>query len=255
MNPTLSVFIIALNAEKKIGPCLESVSWANEIIVVDSNSTDRTAEIAKKYGAKFSSRAFTDFADQKNYAMSLCSGDWLLSIDSDEVITDGLRVQIQNIIQTPGSCDAYRISRRSVIFGRTFNFSGTQNDAPIRLIRKNKGKFIQPIHEFLDVQGKVGTITNDHLLHYTYTDEMEYWERFHRYTSAEAQFLLQKSFRLSWIDLWIRPIAMFIKLYFVKLGLFDGLQGLQFCLFSAYYVHIKYVKYAQLKRTKTCDHK
>ncbi len=247
MKPKLSVFIISFNAERKIEACLKSIQWVDEIIVVDSESTDKTSELVKAYNGKFSSRPFINFSDQKNHAMHLCNGDWLLSIDCDEIVTDALREEIQCLISDSSSHDAYRIQRRSVIFGKEFRFSGTQDDRPVRLLRKEKGKFEQPIHEVLIVQGRVENLQSP-LLHLTYDNISEYFTRFNRYTTCEAEYLLQKSCPLSWIDYFVRPGALFFKLYIVKQGFRDGFQGFLFCLFSAWYVLVKYAKYNELTR-------
>ncbi len=248
----ISAFIITLNAEKKFEDCLGSLSWVDEIIVVDSGSTDRTLELAKKYGCKIFNRPFIDFSDQKNHALSLCKGDWLLSIDSDEVVTDSLKDEILQAVMQTDSCEGYRIPRHSVIFGREFRFSGTQNDCPIRFFKSGYGQFVQPIHEFLEIRGKSG-IFKGHLMHFTYLNVAEYFIRFERYTSAEAAYLLEKKHPLSWIDFALRPPVMFFKLYFLKQGFRDGWAGFLFCFFSARYVFVKYSKYQILRKAKSSE--
>ena len=124
----LSVFMIVKNEEKDLARALDSVKWTDEVVVVDSGSKDRTVEIAKRYTEKVFSRDFTDYADQKNFAMSKASGDWLLSLDADEELTPELAREIQTVIGGNPSCAAYRVRRRSQIFGRWFRFTGTQDE-------------------------------------------------------------------------------------------------------------------------------
>ncbi len=247
MSPKVSVFIIAFNSEKKIAACLRSVKWADEVVVVDSGSLDQTASLVKENGAALYQRKFTNFSEQKNYAMSLCKGDWVLSIDSDEVVTDALREEIQKTVTDDASLDGYRIPRQSVIFSKEFRYTGMQDDQPVRLMRAGKGLFEQPIHEFLNVRGATG-ILKGALLHFTYDDISDYFERFNRYTTKESEYLLEQSFRLSWVDFFIRPPAMFIKLYFFKQGFRDGFPGFLFSVFSGFYVFVKYAKYRDLSR-------
>ena len=250
MSPKLSVFIITRNAGSKLEACLAALRWANEVIIVDSQSTDRTVDIAHKTGAKVQDRDFQNFADQKNYAMNLCSGEWLLSIDSDEVVTDELKKEMLATLDAPVACAAYRIPRRSVIFGREFRFSGTQNDKPIRLFKKGCGKFENPIHESLVIQGRVGELKSP-MMHFTYDSLSDYFTRFNRYTTLEAEFLLKKMHNLSFGDFSLRPLAMFLKLYIFKQGFRDGWEGFLFCLFSSWYVFVKYAKYRELLRKRT----
>ena len=249
MNQRLSVFIITRNAENKLEDCLNALRWVDEVVIVDSASTDRTIELANRFGSKIYSHAFQDFADQKNYAMQLCGGEWLLSIDSDEVVTDEQRKEIQKIIKTPNPCVAYRIPRRSVIFGREFHFSGTQDDCPIRLLKNGCGTFVNPIHESLIIQGRVGELKAP-MMHFTYDSLADYFQRFNCYTTLESEFLLKKAHTVHFADFFLRPIAMFIKLWILKQGFRDGWEGFVFCLFSAWYVFVKYAKYRELLRCR-----
>jgi glycosyltransferase involved in cell wall biosynthesis len=251
MPPTISAFIIALNEEKKIEACLRSLSWVNEIVVVvDSQSVDRTRAIAAQYSARVHTRSFTDFADQKNTAMGFCGGNWLLSIDSDEVVTDELRDEILEVIAKDNACDGYRIPRRSFIFGKEFRFSGTQDDRPVRLFKEGCGTFENPIHESLVIRGAVGELKAP-MKHFTYDSVSDYFARFARYTSCEAEFLLKKAHTLRFSDFLLRPVGMFLKLYILKQGFRDGWEGFLFCLFSGGYVFVKYAKYRELRRNSS----
>ncbi len=244
---TLSVFLIVFNEEKNIERCLNSIKWVDEIVIVDSHSTDRTVEICRKYTDKIFSRTFSNYSTQKNFALSHITGGWALSLDADEELTEALSCEIKTILQSNPEYDGYRIHRTSYIFGREFHFSGTQNDKPIRLFKKGNGEFIQPIHEFVSLRGPVGKLKGE-INHYTYKDIASYLSRLDRYTTMEAEFLAQKRSRVSVIDLLIRPFAMFLKLYVIRQGFRDGFQGFLFCFFSGWYAFVKYVKYLELLR-------
>ncbi len=245
MPPTISAFIITYNAGGKLDACLKALSWVNEIIVLDSHSTDNTKQIAAQHSAHIHDRGFSNFEEQKNAASELCSGQWLLSVDADEVVTDELKLEIQAAIENTNACAAYRIPRRSVIFGREFHFSGTQDDKPIRLFKKGCGTFENPIHETLVIHGRIAEFKAP-MMHFTYDSLSDYFTRFNRYTTLEAEFLLKKKNNLSFGDFTLRPIAMFLKLYIFKQGFRDGWEGFLFCLYSSWYVFVKYTKYREL---------
>lgn len=244
MIPRISICMIAFNAESKIEASLRSAVWAHEIIVVDSGSTDETPAIAKRYGCRIFNRAFDNFSNQKNYAMDQASGDWILVLDSDEVITDELRDEILSVCAGTDR-HLFAVPRRSQIFGRWFTGSGTQDDAPLRLFRRGDARFEQPIHEYLASSFPAGRLRN-RMEHYTYRDEAEYFSKFERYTSMEAELLFARGCRGTVLDVTLRPTAIFLKLYVFKLGILDGWAGLKFCIFSAYYAYVKYSKLRKL---------
>ncbi len=243
----LSVFIITYNSGAKLERCLKSIAWAGDIVIVDSDSHDETLAIAQQYGARIFQKPFKDFSDQKNFALKQTQREWALSIDSDEEVTEELRHEIIRKIQNPENAQAFSIPRRSRIFGREFRFSGTQDDKPIRLMKKNKARFEQPIHEKVIVDGPVEELKN-FLIHYTYATFSEYLERFEKYTSREARFLQEKKKPLSWVDFTLRPWAKFIQQYGIQQGFRDGLEGFAFAVFSSVYVLVKYLKYRELQR-------
>lgn len=241
--PKVSACIIAKNEEARIGRCLDSLAWADEIVVVDSLSSDETVRIARERGARVERRAFTDYADQKNYAAGLARGEWVLSIDADEVMTPELRDEMRLILRGP-LADGYRIRRRSHIFGRAFRFTGTQYDAPLRLFRRGNGKFVGAIHETVKLEGHTAEFRNA-LNHYTYDNVKQYMERFNRYTSAEAAHFKEEGRRFRAADLWLKPPAIFLRLYVLQQGFRDGFQGFVFSILSAYYAFAKHAKHAE----------
>lgn len=248
MMPTrLSVCVIAWNEEKNIGRCLESVRWADEIVIVDNHSTDRTAAICGNYTDKITARRFENYADQKNHALSRATGEWVLSLDADEEVTARLRAEILEIMESDRAFAAYAVPRRSLIFGRWFRFSGTQQDRPVRFFKREGARFEQPVHETVRVPGAVGKLKNP-LNHYTYPTISGYLGRLNRYTSMEAAFFEARGRRSGGFDLTARPFLMFIRLFVWKQGFRDGFEGFLFCWFSAFYVFLKYAKHAETAR-------
>lgn len=248
-STTLSAFLIVFNEEKNIERCLNSIQWVNEIVIVDSNSTDRTLEICRKYTNKIFSRAFSNYSDQKNFALSQITGEWALSVDADEELTEALVDEIKDLLRSHPQHDGYRVHRTSYIFGREFHFSGTQHDKPIRLFKKGSGEFIQPIHEFFSLQGSQCELKGQ-INHYTYESINSYLLRLDRYTSLEAEFLATKRQKINITDWTIRPFAMFVKLYIIQQGFRDGFEGFLFCFFSGWYVFVKHVKCLELLRRR-----
>lgn len=237
----LSIIIITKDEESNIKRCLDSVSWADEIIVVDSFSTDNTIGICREYTDKIFQKEFTDFADMKNFALSKASNEWALSIDADEELLGALKDEINNKIDIPQVFSAFKIKRNSQIFGRWFKYSGTQNDFQVRLFRKNCVEYYQPVHEKVSVSGKIGYLSNP-ILHYTYKNMSDYIKRLDRYTSIEAKQILSQSFLRKFIFLLLKPFWRFTDMYLLKQGFRDGFEGFLFCVLSAFYEFCKYIK-------------
>ena len=166
MNRKLSVTIITLNEEKNIERCLRSVQWADEIIVTDSGSTDRTVEICRKYTDKVLQIEWLGFGKTKKFAVDAATNDWIFSIDADEQVTDELKNKIQQIMKKP-SAQAYRIKRKSLYLGKIINHCGWGRDYPLRLFDRKAGNFNDKlVHETVEITGKILKI-NEPLLHYT----------------------------------------------------------------------------------------
>lgn len=238
----ISVFIITKNEEKNIEDCFRSVAWADEIVVVDSGSTDRTGEIVARYTDQFFLNNFTDYSSQKNLALSKTSGDWVLSLDADERVSDELRQEILKTASLPDAGEGYRIPRRSMIFGRFFRYTGTTDDKPIRFFKRNTGKFYQPIHETVTVSGRVKEL-NHPINHLTYSTIHDYLDRLNRYTTLEAEYFVQMKKTPQKSQLGLKSVAQFLRLYFWKQGFRDGLEGFLFSFLSAYYIFIKHAKH------------
>ena len=165
---TISICIISFNEEQNIRRCLEGATWADEIIVVDSMSQDKTVEIVREYTDNVYQKAWPGYVEQKNFALSKAKGEWILSVDADEEITESLRNEILDEIRKDGAKDGYRIPRRSFYQGRWINHSGYYPDRQLRLFRRKRGHWTGGrVHERVDVQGSIGELKGD-LLHYPY---------------------------------------------------------------------------------------
>lgn len=246
--PKLSVVIIAYNEEAKLEACLLSASFADEIVVVDSFSTDRTPEICKKYGVKFFTRAFDDFSAQKNFAIEKAQGDWILSLDADERIPEALKNEILRVLEeSEGPCEGYWIRRLNHAFGGALRFGAGWNDRQLRLFRKGRGRFRGTIHERVCVDGPVGCLKN-RMEHCTFQDLFEYYRRFDRYTTLEAQAMIARGATPSWFDMAVKPFLGFVYFYIFRLGFLDGRVGFQNQIHASFYTYVKYGKAMDLRR-------
>lgn len=233
----LSAVVIIQNEEKNLESCLSSLAFADEIVVLDSGSTDRSLEIAGRYTKKVYRRAFDDFASQKNYAADQASGDWLLSVDADERVTVALAQTVKHAAAS-GGCAAYAIPRQTRLFGRVFRFSGLQKDRPVRLFQKNRARFRNAVHECLEVDGRTGLL-KERLEHESFQTFSEYWRRLQQYTALEALRPVSKA-RMR--DFWLRPPARFFRLYIAEQGFRDGREGFYYAILSAYYEFVRWAK-------------
>ena len=247
---SLTVVIITKNEEANLARCLESVSFADEIVLVDSQSTDRTIEIAKSYNARVSSVEFAGYGPAKQTAVDLAQNEWILSIDADEELTQPLKEEIINLLSGDPACSGYTVNRRTNFLGKWINHSGWYPDRVLRMFRKADGGFNDSvIHEKIIVEGQVGRLKND-LNHYSYPDLESYLTRSNRYTTIGAQQAFDAGKRFSGTDLVFRPLAAFLKCYVTGQGFRDGLEGLMIAVLSAMAVFAKYSKLRHLERTK-----
>lgn len=242
----ISAIILTYNESAHIEACLACLKFAHEIIVVDSGSIDNTTEIATQCGALVFTHSFENFSAQRNFAMSKAKGDWVLFIDADERVSDALSKEIQSVI-LQGDC-AYAIPRHNYFFGRRLRYSGSMEDAPIRLFPKNSGEWKQPVHEYFETSLPVMKL-KEPLIHHTTRDLAHYLEKVHRYVPLEVETMKERGRKVTWLDVVIRPPAKFIYLYFLKLGILDGWVGIQFAALSAYYDFKKYFLFKTVKHS------
>ncbi len=241
----ISAIIITLNEEKNIERCLRSLDFVDEIILLDSHSTDKTKEIAKKFTAKISQVDWAGFGKTKELARQKASGNWVFSIDADEEVSTKLKEEILQAVQN-NFYSGYFILRKSNFLGKWINHSGWYPDFVLRLFQKETGKFDDSlVHEQVRVKGEIGYL-NYPLRHYTYPNLELYFKKLKRYTALSAQQLYQRNGRAYPWDLIFRPPATFIKMYLLKLGFLDGWQGLILAILSGYQVLIKYLKLLKL---------
>lgn len=238
----VSAVIIALNESRRIGACLDALDFCSERIVLDGGSSDGTAEIARAHGAAVSTRLFTDFAEQKNHAISLAGQEWVLLIDCDETVGSDLRQEIQDTLRDP-KYDAYELVRSNRIFGRSMKHGGCGGDVQLRLVRRGRARFIGAVHERIDPQGlRIGRLKRS-LLHESTQDVRSYMLKLNRYTTLEvAEMARRGSVAVGSAPDLRRPIVVIAYRYFGLAGFLDGMQGFLFAVLSGYYEFVRRVK-------------
>lgn len=242
----LSVAIATYNEEKKIERTLKSVAgWADEIVVVDGYSTDKTIEIVKKYTqAIYYKENELMFHKNKNLAIEKCTGDWIFFLDADEVVTHNLKNEIEEVVKSE-SYSGYCMPRANWFLGRFLKKGGQYPDRRIRLFKKGKGRWpCVSVHEQIEVEGEVGHLKND-LLHYSYENWVEYWRKADTYTSLTAFDIRKENINIVIKFLkyffWL-PTYTFFNIYFRHKGFMDYEQGFIFAFFSGLHFPIAFVK-------------
>ncbi|HUQ29316.1 MAG TPA: glycosyltransferase family 2 protein [Usitatibacter sp.] len=239
----LSVVLIARDEEKSIAAALDSVGWADEVIVVDSGSTDRTVEIARAKGAKVTVTAdWPGFGAQKNRALDLATREWVLSLDADERVTPELREEIRAIVAGQSTSDAYDIPRLSRYCGRLLRHGGWWPDRVTRLFRRGKARFSDDlVHERVVVPGAIGQLRN-HLLHEAFDDLEEVLDKVNRYSSAGARMAHARGRGGSVTGAVLHGAWTFIRTYFLKAGFLDGRRGFMLAVSNAEGTYYRYLK-------------
>ena len=241
MANLLSVTIITLNEEKNIERCLKSVLWADEILIVDSGSTDKTLEICKKHNCKIIQTEWLGFGPTKKLAVKMAANDWILCIDADEQVTEELKQRIGKILSNPQAV-GYRIKRKSFYLGKMVNHSGWDRDFPLKLFNRQFGNFNDKlVHESVVLSGEVKKIKQP-LLHYTYPSITSHIKKMDKYSHLGAESAAQKGKSATILGAIIRGIIKFVKMYFLELGLLDGKIGFVLCYNSAFGTYLKYLK-------------
>ncbi len=244
----LSVIVIAKNEEKNLRRCLESVRFADEIIVNDSGSTDGTLEIAREFGCKAIATTFAGFGIAKQTALDQASGEWVLSIDADEEADAELREAVLAAIASDGY-EGYLINRKSQFLGRWMMHSGWYPDRILRLFKRSSARFTEAkVHEEVIVDGPVGSL-GGHMLHYTDPSISHYLLKLDRYTSYSAEMMQSEGKAFHWWYLAAKPAAIWIKMYVLKRGFLDGGQGFVLAALSAFHVFCKYAKLWELRKS------
>ncbi|MEY3523082.1 MAG: hypothetical protein RIT33_499 [Pseudomonadota bacterium] len=248
---SLSVILITKNEEANLKDCLESVSFADEIIVVDSQSSDKTQEIARSFGAKLEITSdWPGFGPQKNRALNLATQDWVLSIDADERVTPELKQEILTAIASPNAADCYAIPRSSWYCGRFMKHSGWYPDYVDRLFKRGSAKFSDHlVHERLLPTGSSGKL-NNHFLHYSYRDFSQVLKKVDVYSSAAAQQAFKQGKKGGLGEALIHGFWAFFRTYVLRRGFLDGKHGLALAISNAATSYYKYLKLWQLQNKK-----
>jgi glycosyltransferase involved in cell wall biosynthesis len=248
----LSVAIVTLNEEANIGRTLESVRWADEIVLVDSGSTDRTCEIAREYAAKVIVEPWRGFVAQKNFALELCTQSWILALDADEEVSPELSEEIRRVINDPNALKGYWIPRKNLFLGRWMRHGGYYPDPKLRLFKRGDGFSTgRDPHDRYELKsgGKTAQFSNA-MIHHTYPTLDLYLEHMNRYSSVWHKMPEAKPYCFRVSDIVVRPIFTFLYNYFIRLGFLDGREGLLLHLYHANYVSWKYAKGWELGRNK-----
>lgn len=230
-DPTsVTAVVIALNEAARLPGWLAAVAWADERLVIDGGSTDATVEIAQRAGARVVQRRFDYFTPQRNFALRQASSQWVMFVDADERPTPALAAEIRR--RLPGCRqDAFRLKIRSSIFGRRFRFSGTQDDRPVRLVRRDRAEWVGGVHTALNTPGAKGEMQG-WIDHETMPDWTSYWSKVERYTTLDAQLRVAAGRPPVWHAPWLLPAREIARRLLWKHGWLDGPRGWAFCLAS-----------------------
>ena len=250
MDNRLSVAIITLNEERNLAECLASVAFADEIVVVDGGSHDRSCEIARAAGARvIEERDWQGFGVQKNRAIDACSGDWVLSIDADERVPQNLRGEIQAALRTP-AFEVYEMPRNSYYCGRFMRHSGWWPDHVRRLFRRGAARFSPaPVHESLQTDRSVGRLQHP-LEHWSYRTMEQVLDKVNLYSSLSAPVVIQRGGRPTIFTAILHGAGAFFRTYFLRRGFLDGNHGFMLAVSNAEGSYYRYVKAMLIQQQK-----
>ena len=245
----LSAALITLNAERTLEAALASVRFCDEVVVLDSGSTDGTLEIARAAGARIETREWTGFRDQKNAVTELCRHDWVLSIDADEAVTPELADEIRSLFADGApTAQGYSIPRSTRYLGRRIRYSGWYPDRAVRLYDRRHAEWVGgQVHERVTVEGRVERLGGD-LLHDPYATLSHHVEKLDRYSTLAAETLHARGRTAGWTDLVFRPPLVFLKKMLPQRGVLDGVPGVVVALSTATSAFLKYAKLWDLER-------
>jgi glycosyltransferase involved in cell wall biosynthesis len=247
----LSVILITQNEEKNIIDCLESIQWADEIVIVDAKSSDKTVELASRYTDKVFLEEWRGYSEAKNLALNKVSNDWVLWLDADERVTPELADEIRRVVVADDKNVAgYNLARRAYFLGRWIKHCGWYHKRVIRLFRNNGIVFNESlVHEKLVIDGRIERLKND-LVHYTDDNLEHYFKKFNRYTSLASQDFVKRGGKFRITRLILDPPFEFLQMYVLKLGFLDGMEGFILSVLSASHVFTKYAKIWEQSKNK-----
>ena len=245
--PKLSVTIITLNEAAHIGTAIDSVAWADEVLVVDSGSTDATADIARTKGAVVLHRDWSGWIDQKNFATERAAHDWILSLDADERVPAPLAGEIREVLSSEPPMRGYRLPRVTFHLGKWIRTTDFYPDYQTRLYDRRAARWKgQYVHESVAVDGPVGRFRHD-LEHYSFRDLRDHIDRVNQYTTLSARQMHEAGRRAGMFDLVVHPFAAFLRNYVLRFGAMDGTAGLIISIINSYSVFLKFAKLWELQ--------
>ena len=238
----LTITVVTWNEEERLRACLESAAWADEIVVVDAESTDKTVAVAREFTDRIWVRAWPGFVAQKNFAIEQAAGEWVLSLDADEQVTPELRRRIARILGEDGPADGYLVPRRNMFWGAWVRHGGLYPDFQLRLFRRRSGRFAgDGVHESVQVGGRVQRL-GEALVHHSYRGLEDFVHRSNRYSTLAAGDRIRHGRRVRLPHLILRPLGRFLSMYIMRLGFLDGWRGLILAILYADYVFLRMAK-------------
>lgn len=249
----ISVVVITRNEEENIAECLKSVSWADEIIVLDDNSTDKTVTIAKQFTDKVFTRKMEIEGIHRNYAYSLAKNEWVLSLDADERASLSLEEELRELFKNPIKDKAYTIPIKTFIGTRWIRYSGWYPAPKVRLFEKKSFKYEEAqVHPRVFIQGSCGHLTKD-ILHYSYRNFHDFFESLNNQTTLEAKKWFKERRKINFLKMYRKALSRFIKGYIQKAGFRDGLLGFIISWAGALYQFMSYIKYWEILQNERKD--
>ena len=246
----ISVAIITKDEEHNIRDCLESVRWADEVVVVDNGSTDNTLKICREYRARVYEEEWKGYSGQKNSAIGKARNEWVLSLDADERVTPDLREEIAGALDENSSVDGYFIPRKNFFLGRWIKHCGWYPDFNLRLFRKSRGRFAErTVHEKVEIRGRTANLRCP-LMHETYRSLSEFFQRMDRYSTLAAREMYQEGRKSGFYDIFFRPPFTFLQMYILRAGFLEGYSGFLLSSLYSFYTFAKYTKLKELRESE-----
>jgi glycosyltransferase involved in cell wall biosynthesis len=246
--PKVSVTIVTLNEAEHIGAAIDSVTWADEVVVVDSGSTDDTVAVARGKGAVVMHRDWSGWVDQKNFAAERATHDWIFSLDADERVPAPLAGEIRELLSGEPPMRGYRVPRVTFHLGKWIRTTDFYPDYQTRLYDRRSGRWHgKYVHESVSVAGPVGRFRHD-LEHYSFRDLRDHLDRVNHYTTLAARQMREDGRRANLFDIVLHPPAAFLRNYVLRLGVLDGTAGFVISVVNAYSVFLKFAKLWELQK-------
>jgi glycosyltransferase involved in cell wall biosynthesis len=244
----VSAVVLTRNEEANIADCLDTLQWADELLVLDSYSEDSTVEIAERMGAGVRRRRFDNYALQRNAALEMASRDWVLFVDADERVSEELAEEIKTVVDDD-AFDGWWVPRKNYIFGKWIRHAGWYPDHQLRLLRRARARYDvrREVHELVDLDGEAGYLQN-HFIHYNYRTVREFMDKQNRYVDYEVRMLREERHRARTRNLVLQPLRQFSWRYLTLRGYRDGWRGLLLSSLMAYYELVRYWRLWNLQR-------